>query len=33
MNELEPETASQQWLWFGLTLFAMSLIAWVTTAF
>ncbi len=33
MNELEPETASLQWLWFGAALLAMSVIAVVVTKF
>lgn len=33
MNELEPETASQQWLWFGGALLAMTIIALVTVNF
>jgi IS1 family transposase len=30
MNELEPDAASQQWLWFAVALLAMTVIAWVT---
>ncbi|MEH2560811.1 hypothetical protein V1289_000438 [Bradyrhizobium sp. AZCC 2289] len=33
MNELEPETASRQWLWFGAALLAMTIIALVTANF
>jgi hypothetical protein len=33
MSELDPETASQQWLWFGAALLAMALIAWVAVSF
>jgi len=33
MNELEPETTSLQWLWFGAALLAMSVIAAVVTKF
>jgi hypothetical protein len=32
MNDLEPETASQQWLWFGVALLAMTIIAWLTVS-
>jgi hypothetical protein len=31
MNDLEPDTEPSQWLWFGATLFAMTIIALVTT--
>jgi hypothetical protein len=33
MNELEPETASQQWLWFGAALLALSVIAAIVMKF
>jgi hypothetical protein len=33
MNELEPETAFQQWLWFAAALLAMSAIAAIVTKF
>jgi hypothetical protein len=33
MNELEPETASLQWLWFGAALLAMSVIAAIVIRF
>ncbi len=33
MNELEPEPASVQWLWFGAALLAMTIITWITVRF
>jgi hypothetical protein len=33
MNELEPETEASQWLWFGATLLAMTLITYIGTSF
>jgi hypothetical protein len=32
MNELEPETEASQWLWFGVALLAMMLIAYIATS-
>jgi hypothetical protein len=31
MNELEPDTARSQWLWFAAALLAMSVIAAIVT--
>jgi hypothetical protein len=33
MNELEPETACSQLLWFGAALLAMTIIAYIATSF
>jgi hypothetical protein len=33
MNELEPDTERSRWLWFGATLLAMMVIAFIATSF
>jgi hypothetical protein len=33
MNDLEPQTARSQWLWFGAALLAMTIIANIATSF
>jgi hypothetical protein len=32
MNELKPDTASQQWPWFGAALLAMMVITYIATS-